>query len=460
MLKKLLSLGLLFILALGLSLGLSNCTNQTLTTSQTNNAEEFTIWWNEGYFPEETEAIRKIVSDWEKASGKKANLVIYSEKDLAREVNNAIANNSPPDILYSYSADLNLIPRLAWEGKLADVSDVIEPIKDIFLTSALSAVSYQNNLTQKRSYFAIPISQQANHIHYWQDLLTDQGLTKADIPTDWNKFWQFWQTLQTKARTSSDNKKIYGLGMPMSNGATDTFFQFEYFLEAYDLKLLNQQGQLQIDQPQVRQGIATALKQYTDLYKNGFVPSKAIEWGDPDNNVSFLSRAVLMSPNPSLSIPVSQKQDSEIYLKKIATIGFPNKVSGEPMNYKVAVKQAVIFESSNQKQTAKEFLAYLTKPENLGGYIQGSQARFFPVISKLLDDPFWKDSQDPHIAVAFQQFKRAVPFTHTFNPAYSQVQLENVWGEAIASVARSESSPEQATDAAIAKIKQIFAEWK
>ncbi|MDX1977135.1 MAG: ABC transporter substrate-binding protein [Pseudanabaenaceae cyanobacterium bins.68] len=460
MLKRFLSLALLFALALGLTLGLSNCTNQSLNTSQTSDSKEFTIWWNEGYFPEETEAIRKIVGDWEKASGKKANLTIYSEKDLAREVNNAIANNVTPDVLYSYSADFNLIPRLAWDGKLADVSDVIEPIKDVFLPSALSAVSYQNNLTQKRGYFAIPIAQQANHIHYWQDLLKQQGLTKADIPKDWNRFWQFWQALQAKARANQDTKQIYGLGMPMSNTATDTFFQFEYFLEAYGLKLLDQQGQLQLDQPQVRQGIVAALKQYADLYKTGFVPPKAVEWGDPDNNVSFLSRGVLMSANPSLSIPVSQKQDQEIYLNKIATVGFPNKLSGAPMDYKVALKQAVIFESSTQKQAAKEFLTYLTKPENLGAYIQGSQARFFPVMPKLLDDPFWKKSKDPHISVAIQQFSRALPFPHTLNPAYSQVQLQNVWGAAIQSIARSEASPEQAAETAIAKIKQIFADWK
>jgi len=461
MAKRLTSLLLFFFLAFGLTLGLSTCTSQNIsTTSSTEASKEFRIWWNEGYFPEETEAIRKIVADWEKSSGQKVKLSIYSEKDLSREIKNAIENNTPPDIFYSYAADFNLIPKLAWEGKLADVSSVIEPVKSLYLPTALETASYQNNLVQKRSFYAVPISQNANHIHYWKDLLQNSGYTEADIPKDWNRFWRFWQEVEKKARQKPATKGIYGIGMPMSNTATDTFFQFEYFLEAYDIKVLDAQGLLRLDQPEVRQGIITALKQFTSIYKDGLVPPKAIEWGDPDNNVSFLSREVLMAPNPSLSIAVSQKQDKDLYYNKIRTIEFPNKISGEPMKYKVAVKQVIVFESSNHKDLAKQFLTYLVKPENLNAYIKGSKARYFPIMPKLLDDPFWKDPKDPHISVAAKQFTRTLPFPSTLNPAYSQVLLQNVWGTAIKSIAKGEKSPEQATDDATVQIEKIFTDWK
>jgi multiple sugar transport system substrate-binding protein len=461
MAKRLASILLFFLLAFGLSLGLSTCTSQNMSTNNaTGDSKEFRIWWSEGYFPEETEAVRKIITDWEKSSGQKANLTIYSEKDLAREIKNAIENNTFPDVFYSYSADFNLIPKLAWDGKLADLSSVIEPVKSLYIPSALSAVSYQNNLAQKRTYYAVPISQQTNHIHFWKDLLKENGFTPADIPKDWNKFWLFWQDLQQKARSKPATSGIYAIGMPMSSTATDTFFQFELFLEAYDVKLLNSAGQLQVDSPQVRQGVTQALKQFTDMYKGKYVPPKATEWADADNNVAFLSRETLMTPNPSLSIPVSQKQDPDIYFKKIGTTEFPNKVSGQPMQYKVAIKQAVVFESSIHKDLAMQFLAYLVKPENLNAYIKGSQARYFPAMPKLLEDPFWQDPKDPHISVAVKQFARAIPFPHTLNPAYSEVQSKNVWGAAIKAVAKGEKTPEQATDEAIEKIKQIFADWK
>lgn len=185
---RILTILLLFLI----TFGLITCANQTSTNQPNANRDtSFRIWWNEGYFPEETATIRKIVAAWEKQSGKKANLTIYSEKDLAREVKNAIERDNPPDILYSYSGDFSLIPRLAWQNKLADISDVIQPAKDLYEPSALQAVNYENNTTKKRSYYAVPISQNTTYIHYWKDLLEESGSTSKNIPREWGAFGDF-----------------------------------------------------------------------------------------------------------------------------------------------------------------------------------------------------------------------------------------------------------------------------
>jgi len=444
-----------------LGIGLANCTNTAQPDPKPSVSKDsrFRIWWNEGYFPEETEVIRQLVAAWEKQSGMKAELTIYSEKDLARETNNAIDSGNLPDVLYSYSADFTLFPQLAWNGLLADVSDVVQPIKDIYSPSALQAVSYQNNVAKKRSYYAVPISQSTTHIHYWQDMLANAGLDKSAIPQQWDAFWKFWlqpqETLQQKGQ-----KEVYGIGLPMSPAATDTFFQFEQFLEAYNVELLTEEGQLALDVPAVRQGVIAALKQYTDLYKIKEVPPQAVDWADPDNNVAFLSRTCVMTATPSLSIPASHRQDTETYTTQTVTIPWPSKPDGQPLRYLVAVKQAVIFEGSAHKNTAKSFLSYMVQPQNLVAYIKGSQGRFFPVMPKLLQDPFWTDPKDPHISTAVQQFKQTRPFYSVLNPAYTQVQSKNVWGNVIKSVAQGTRSPEQGADDALAQIKQIFAEWK
>lgn len=444
-----------------LGLGLANCTNTSQPTSppSVKTDDKFRIWWNEGYFPEETEAIRQLVAAWEKQSGLKAELTIYSEKDLARETNNAIDSGNLPDVLYSYSADFTLFPRLAWDGLLADVSDVIQPIKDIYSSSALAAVSYQNNAAKKRSYYAVPISQSTTHIHYWQDLLASAGLDKSAIPQEWDAFWKFWLEPQA-ALQQKGQKEVYGIGLPMSPAATDTFFQFEQFLEAYNVKLLEADGRLALDAPGVRQGVIAALKQYTDLYKAKEVPPQAVDWADPDNNVAFLSRTCVMTANPSLSIPASQRQDKETYNQRMVTLPWPSKPDGQSLRYLVAVKQAVIFEKSTHKDTAKSFLSYLVQPKNLVAYIKGSQGRFFPVMPQLLQDSFWTDPNDPHISVAVRQFKQTRPFYSVLNPAYTQVQSANVWGNVIKSITQGTRSLEQGADDALTQIKQIFSDWK
>ena len=45
-----------------------------------------------------------------------------------------------------------------------------------------------------------------------------------------------------------------------------------------------------------------------------------------------------------------------------------------------------------------------------------------------------------------------------FNPAYAQVNAEEIWGKAEGDVVVNGKSPEQAVDAAFERIKEIFAE--
>jgi multiple sugar transport system substrate-binding protein len=449
-----------FVLLILVVFTLVTCTSPSQVANVSpSKTDKFRIWWNEGYYPEETGTIQQIVSDWQKESGKEANLTLYSEKDLSREVKNAIERNNPPDVLYSYTADFNLIPRLAWQNRLADVSDVILSHKDDFESQALGAVNYVNNVDKKRSYYAIPISRNSIYLHYWKDLLQQIGKDPTELPKDWQGFWQVWSESQNALRRKGKSK-IYGLGLPMSATATDTFFAFEQFLNAYGGDVLNAKGALQTSQADVRQGIVAALTDYTSWFKNGFVPSQAVNWSDPDNNVSFLSKDVVMTTNPTLSIPASQKADTTLYNEKIGTVSWPNKLDGKPLVSLVAVKQAVVFANSAHKETAKSFLSYLTKPEVLDKFVKGSQGRFFPVMTNSIKQPFWSDSKDPHISIAAKQLQNTRAFNQVLNPAYTEVQAQNVWGKAIRDVVVNQSTPEQAADNAIREIEEIFNTWK
>ena len=191
-------------------------------------------------------------------------------------------------------------------------------------------------------------------------------------------------------------------------------------------------------------------------------PTETVNWLDSDNNISFLNRNTLMTPNPSLSIPASQRDDDALYLEQIATHEFPNEPDGEPISYLVAIKQALIFAEGQNPQAAKDFLAYLIQPERLGIYVKGSLGRWFPVMPELLEDDFWRDSKDPHVSVAVRQFRQRPtrPFYQALSPAYSQVQAENIWGQAITAVITTDVSPETAVDQAIEDIQRIFAEWE
>jgi len=451
-----------FIALLMVSFLLITCTSQIHKNPENiKQSSELIIWWNRGYYPEQDEAIEQVVEKWKQETGNQVKLSFFSEEDTLKEAIAALEIGNPPDILFSERADFTLIPQWAWEGKLADVSAVIEPIKNLYEPSAIASVYLKNKTTQKRSYYAIPLMQQSLHIHYWRELLKAAGIEDQNLPQNWSEFWQIWQQAQANLTTQGQSE-IYGLGLPMSVESLDTYLIFEQFLIAHDVQLFDQQGNLQLDKPTVRQGIIDTLDEYTRFYLQGNVPPMAINWLNADNNTNFLNRSTIMTINPSLSIPGSQREDQDIYQHQLVTALFPNTPKGKPMKYLVSVKQAIIFSQAQNPKLAQQFLAYLIRPENLSSYVKGTGGRYFPVMIQLWNDPFWQNPNDPHLAVATQQFKpgQTQPLYHIMNPAYAQVQTENIWGQAIKAVLTQGLSPEVATDQAIQGIQAIFAQWQ
>jgi multiple sugar transport system substrate-binding protein len=419
-----------------------------------------TIWWNRGYYPEQEEALKKVVAEWEQKTENKVELLFFSEDDILQAAIDALEVDKAPDILFSERAEFTLIPQWAREGKLVDVSDVIKPLKKTYDNTAFESTYLYNEVESEYSNYTVPIMQQSIHIHYWFDLIREAGLGE-EIPENWDEFWLFWQKAQEVLRQKGQ-ENIYALGLPMSINSTDTYIIFKQILEANNLQIVDKQGQLQIDKPAVRQKIIEILDWYTSFYKNGYVPPKAVKWSNSDNNTSFLNRKTLMTINPSMSIPGSQQEDEEIYLNQMRTIEFPNNPNEAATTYLVSVKQPVIFTSSPNPELAKNFLSYLVKPDNLGPYIKGAKGRYFPIMPKLWKDPFWSNTKDPHISVASQQFTESQTrlLHNSINPAYSQIDSENIWGKAMAKVLIEGLSPTAATDQAIKRIKKIFAQSK
>ncbi|GAB1543515.1 hypothetical protein NUACC21_61900 [Scytonema sp. NUACC21] len=423
------------------------------------------IWWDKGANIEEDDALIKLIKDWEKKSGNQVKLAFYSNDELPEKTRRALQAGNVPDIVMSSSAERELIPRLAWEGKLADVSDVIAPVKKYYSEAALEAVHFHDRVQKKRSYYAVPINQLTIHVHYWRDMLRQVGRSESDIPKDWDGFWEFWKQVQDdlQVRHQQDRKQlIYGLGFPFSGASADTYYTFEQILEAYNVQLVDSKGQLRFNDPNVRKGIVKSLEWYAKFYQQGYVPPNSIKWLNPDNNRNLLNRTVVMTPNTTLSIPAAVRQDSNTYRNKLGTLEFPNKPNGEPMRYLVAVNAAILFANSPKQKEAKDFLAYLVQPKTIGAYIKAAGSRYLPVMVPVWQDPFWTNPSDMHLSTASKALIKGQtrPFYFVQNPAYSQVLQQNVWGKALNRIAIDGISPQQAANEAMEQIHQIFAKWQ
>src|SRR2546430_4811612 len=128
----------------------------TTARPRTANAQEKTaeVWWPQGFVPEEDTAIKKITADYEKASGNKIDLSITPFAPQRQKIVAAMQTGVVPDVMVNNPAEI--IALHAWDDKLVDVSDVVEPQNALFTETALLNSFCYNNKTKKSAYYGVP----------------------------------------------------------------------------------------------------------------------------------------------------------------------------------------------------------------------------------------------------------------------------------------------------------------
>ncbi len=431
--------------------------------------DKLTVWWAKGYYKGEDDALFAAIKKFEAKYPKiKIDLSLYAPQESIPKSVAAMDAGSPPDVSYADVYDFQVAAKWAYEGKLEDLSSIIDPLRAKFEPQALSTTFLYNNTTQSRAYYAFPIKQQTMHIQYWKDMLTDAGFKESDIPKDWKGYWNFWcEKVQTGYRQKTGNR-AFGTGFPMGVDSSDSFFSFLTFMDAYNVKLVSDSGKLLVDDPKVRDALINVVTDYTAVYGKGCTPPSSTSWKDPDNNVAFHNKTIVLTHNATISIAAKWLDDSnnatlteaqratakKNYTELIATAGFPNKPDGSKMTYRAAVKVGVIFKESKNKVAAKQFVSFMLDEANLTPYVEGSQGRWFPVTKAAQQSPFWKS--DPHRTVVYNQFMAGTTsFEFTKNYKFTVLNNENVWAKAMNRVLNEKVPVPQAVDEMIARIKAV-----
>jgi len=437
-----------------------------------NAQEKLTVWWNKGFYQAEDTALFEAIKKFEANNRNiKIELTLIPGTEIIVKTIAALESGGPPDVAYSDGYDFNTLGKWAYEGKLEDLSSIIDPIHSQFEPVALSTTFLYNNTTQSRAYYAFPVKQQTMHIQYWKDMLADAGFRESDIPKDWKGYWSFWCDAVQPAYRQKTGQRGFGIGHPLGVDGADSLFSFLTFADAYNVKMVSDSGKLLVDDPSVRQGLMNALTDYTAIYAKGCTPPSSTSWKDPDNNAAFHNKTTVMTHNASISIVAKWMDDAtnatlteaqrtaakKNYDGLIATAGFPNKPDGSKMIYRSAVKTGVIFKDSKNKATARKFVTFMMDESNLTPYVEGGLGRWFPVTKKAQQSPFWKS--DPHrLAVYNQYMNGTTPFEFTKNYKFTALNSENVWAKAMNRVLNEKMPVDKAVDEMIARIKQVAAQ--
>src|SRR6266480_357059 len=90
-------------------------------------ASTATVWWTQGFAEEEDISFKKIVADYEKASGNTIEHSITPYAPLRQKIVSAVTSGVVPDLFQNNPAEI--IALFAWDNRLVDVTDVIETQK-------------------------------------------------------------------------------------------------------------------------------------------------------------------------------------------------------------------------------------------------------------------------------------------------------------------------------------------
>jgi multiple sugar transport system substrate-binding protein len=427
------------------------------------NGADLVVWWEQGYYAQEDEAVREIVAAFEQDTGKQVEVTFYPQPEHPGKVTAAVEAGQPPDFAFGLPL-ANWVSEWALDDRLVDLSDAIGHFSDLFDPELLNRAALLNSRTGQKALYALPMGRATNHLHVWKSLLEQAGFTLEDIPKEWDAFWSFWcDEVQPAMRRATSRDDIWSVGLPLSIKGNDTTHAFQQFMSAYGADYVTRDGRLLIDDPQIRRQLVKAIDSYTAIYRKDCTPPGSLTWADADNNKSFLAQTVVMTSNETLSIPNALKRERpDDYYENTATIEWPLAPDGDAFPIRGASFPAVVFKDGDNVTTAREFVSFLVSKGWLAHYLDFSGERMMPAMPKLLEQPFWLDPSDPHrMAAVMQAASRSTRHdyaTVTGDWRHDRAYQERVWAQAIHRVAADGISPEQAVDEAIARIKQILSE--
>jgi len=421
------------------------------------------VWVVQGFVPEEDAAFRKTVADYEKASGNTIDASIMPFQALNQKAISALTSGAVPDLIF-HDAPATILPQNAWDDKLVDVSDIVEVNRPRLSETAILNSSFYNSVTKQRAFYLAPVKQAVAPFHIWGDLVAKAGLNLSDAPKTWDAFWDFFKPTQAALRAKG-MRKLYAMGMQITTvGPNDGNGLFAHFLIANGGgDIVTRDGKLHTNDPQVREAAIKSVEYMTKAYKDGFVPPEALSWNDADDNNAYHEKLFVMDLDGTLSTELAMIHNHKAYYEEMVVMGLPNKNNGEPMRALSAAGGGFIPKGAANIDVAKDFMKFFMQPQVMNENLQGGLGRWVPVIPSIVrEDPWWTDTKaDPHrlAYVTEAVLKPTISAYNGFNPAWGEVNAEQVFGQAHADVIREGMTPSAAIDKAFRRIETIFTKY-
>ncbi len=341
------------------------------------------VWWVQGFAKEEDTALKKMVADYEKASGNKIDLSIIPFAPLRQKAVAAIQSGVVPDIMEhagSRVCPVELVGRQAprCQRHRRNPEKRFRPDRYRLL------LSLQRRHEKARLYSGA-VADHRVAVSYLAAAGRKGGLQDLRSAEYLGCFLDFFMPVQDKLRADG-MRNIYAYGYQLTANGVDPIATYNAFLIAYGGKnLVTPDGRLNTGDPQVRAAAAKAIEKLTTPFKKGYVPPGVVNWNDADDNNAFHAKLMVMDFDGTISTEVAIYDKKEDY-DAIETRGLPLGNDGKPLTAQVITDGAVIPKGAKNVAPAKEFLKYWIQPKVLNEWLKGGLGRFMLPIPELVQE--------------------------------------------------------------------------
>jgi multiple sugar transport system substrate-binding protein len=422
-------------------------------------ATRISMWVVQGFIPEEDAAYKEMVANYQKESGNTVDYSIIPFAPMRQKAVSAVTSGVVPDLMET--ADFAFLVLNTWNGKLEDVSDIVDPLKAQYSKPALECSYVYNNVTKKRAYHQVPWKLAAVPFHIWTSLVEKSGHKVKDIPKTWDAFWNFFQPVQDALRKKG-MRNIFAYGLQLTRTGVDPINTFNAFLIAYGgQNFVTSDGQVHTKDPKVRAAAIKAAATMASFYQNGYVPPVVVNWNDADDNNAFHAKLDVMDFDGTISTEVALYHNKEEY-HDILTMGIPLSNEGKPLPAQVGAFGVVIPKGAKNPVAAREFLKYMAEPKVLNDYLKAGLGRWVLPIPKMVkSDPFWLDPKDQHRSTYVREtiLGPTIPLYEAYNPGMARVGAENAMMGSVIDVMKNGKKPAEAVDAALKRVDEIIAQY-
>ena len=340
-----------------------------------------------------------------------------------------------PDIVLGFGPDPHI-----YADKVVPVTDIAEYLGQKY-GGWYDLASLYGKAWKGKEWIGLPMGGSAGPANYRVSWIKEAGFDK--IPNDLQQFLTLCRNL----------KKIgHPCGFTLAHAPGDAPNYANWLLWAHGGKLVDEEGGVTLDTPQVRQALDYGKAMYETM-----IPG-TMSWNGSSNNQAFAAGEIGLTQN-GVSIFFAAKTSKDPKQNAVAL-----DMDHSSMPFGVATKSpvtalvlnAMVFKHTKFPNAAKDYLRFMMEAPQYDPWLTGSLGYWSQPLKAYAASEVWQS--DPKLAF----FKTAMdtPFNDGYagpvNPAAGSVLADWVLVDMFARVATGESTPEDSIRQAVRGVKRYY----